>query len=90
MPPLAPLLFCGTTLGDELSPEGGTRLTLDGWMQVDVSARAAAVVLEVHEQTDPNPNPNPNPNPTPTQPQPNPNPALTRRASRPARAGRRC
>ena len=72
MPPLAPLLFCGTALGDELSPEGGTRLTLDGWMQVDVSERAAVVVLEARKQTNPNPNPSPSPNPSPN---PNPNPS---------------
>ena len=47
VPPLAPLLFCGAALAAQPSPEGGTRLTLDGWMQVDVSERAAALVLEV-------------------------------------------
>ena len=66
VPPLAPLLFCGAALGDELSPEGGTRLTLDGWMQVDVSERAAAVVLEARKQTNPNPTSTPTPTPTPT------------------------
>ena len=50
MPPLAPLLFCGAAVDGELSPEGGTRLTLDGWLQVDVSERAADLLLEAREQ----------------------------------------
>ena len=50
MPALAPLLFCGAAVDGELSPEGGTRLTLDGWLQVDVSERAADLLLEAREQ----------------------------------------
>ena len=34
VPPLAPLLFCGGALTEEPSPDGGARLSLDGWLRV--------------------------------------------------------
>ena len=46
VPPLAPLLFCGDALAEDVSPDGGTRLEIDGWLSVDTSERAAALVRE--------------------------------------------